>query len=755
MTALITGKNIERSNVVAAIRAAISALIDRNRDKSGLARLLLAANCVSFILLCLIVFSRQIPVVMFRYDGTLLLSTAKNQARWMGNGLAYTMNFLEGNGGLWWAQIDTKFDPAFILASIVADDKWTPVVAFTVYASVFFLTTILIGISLGLRNYVAVCGAWLGSLLAFPFFVPTLATDLVWGNPHVLMVIALLSVAASLLLRIGRGSLISSLFGALGLLLIGAFILFAFAGAAIQPLPASIIFAAACVFASRSNREWWTKVAALVSVSAILALLFGRFLVGLYLNTKGVLFPGEMWARPLGLRDISHLLAPDGRIMGLLLWVSALCGALFIALFGKRELRAFAIGLLAACGIPALLVAGTRLSIGDWWGPNPAYIDIYCFALLSLFGAALVCLAFQVVVIARRRANLQVLAHRLRANHLSLMAFAVLPWACLAWARPPYSNEALRNANPWRWPPHPTALTEFLHREIGLQAGAPFRGRVASLAGSTFDSSLRASPFLSQHNYDQITLVYTGNDHRLYGLWYFGIPTLIENSQFSSPFFHLLTTRLLTEGLIVSTHSQTALTKFDARVLAALGVRYVLTDAANDLGFPLRLHLKLDPYRSQFLYELSRPNLGNYSPTQIHTVTDAATAVKLMADPTFDFTKEVVLTEAMPEAHWVPATKSTISVFPDHLQVEAESDGRSIVVLPIEYSHCLQFALRSGEPASIEVRRANLEQTAVAFSRSVIGSIALQYGPLDNSGCRLADYQDSKELALRAVPRSK
>ena len=59
---------------------------------------------------------RQIPVVMFRYDGTLLLSSAKNQARWMGDGLSYTMNFLEGNGGLWWAQIDTKFDPAFILA---------------------------------------------------------------------------------------------------------------------------------------------------------------------------------------------------------------------------------------------------------------------------------------------------------------------------------------------------------------------------------------------------------------------------------------------------------------------------------------------------------------------------------------------------------------------------------------------------------------------------------------------------------------
>ena len=40
-------------------------------------------------------------------------------------------------------------------------------------------------------------------------------------------------------------------------------------------------------------------------------------------------------------------------------------------------------------------------------------------------------------------------------------------------------------------------------------------------------------------------LFYSGNDHRMYGLWYFGIPTLLEANQFSSPFFHLVNARLL------------------------------------------------------------------------------------------------------------------------------------------------------------------------------------------------------------------
>jgi hypothetical protein len=125
-----------------------------------------------------------------------------------------------------------------------------------------------------------------------------------------------------------------------------------------------------------------------------------------------------------------------------------------------------------------------------------------------------------------------------------------------------------------------------------------------------------------------------------------------------------------------------------------------------------------------------------------------------MANPAFDFGKEVVLTDSLPDANWIPATKSRINVFRDHLELEAESDGRSILVLPVEYSHCLEFMLRSSASAPIEVRRANLEQTAIAFSRSVVGSIALHYGPFEHPDCRLADYRDAKVLALGAVPRT-
>jgi hypothetical protein len=757
MSTLMKGRDLEYPTMIAAMRQALAAITDRDRDKTVSTLLLLGTNYISFILLCLTAFSQQIPVVMYRYDGTLLLTTAKNQQQWMGHGLSFTMNFLEGNGGLWWAQINTLFDPALVFAQWVANDEFVPVVAFTVYAAEFFLTTNLLGFCLGLRTPIVLAGAWLGSLMAFPFFVPTLATDVLWGNPHALTAISLLSVMVWVLMHVGQGRTV--FLATLGLLLIGSYIGFEFAGAAIQVIPACIVFAVAAVWSSSSAGERRTKITILLIVAAALTILFGRFLVGLYIDTKGSFFPHEMLARPLSFENISHLLAPDGRIMSRVGWLFALAGALAAAaLAATRALRVFAIGYLIIAFFIALAVALISLFIGDWWGPNPAYVDIYCFSLCSLLAASFAAILLQFT----RRSILEntsgamarFVARTPSISNQGLIALAIVPWVSLAWARPPYADQNILNGNPWRWPPRASTVSDFLKREIGLVNGATFRGRVVNVAGATFLKSWIFAPFVSQHSYDQIPLVYLGNDHRLYGLWYFGIPTLIENNHFSSPFFHLVTTRLLNNDPVFSVHAQTALTKFDPRVLAALGVRFVLTDTMLDVNEPLRLQVDTGPSRSQFLYELARPNLGNYSPTRIHLVADATAAIKLMASSQFDFAKELVLVEKIGDADWRPALKSELKAYRDHLEINAAASGRSIIVLPVEFSHCLEFRLQSDASDPIEIRRANLEQTAIAFSKSVRGSIALRYGPFTNAGCRLSDYRDAIQLNLSAVPSS-
>ena len=721
-------------------------------------RLILTANLLSFVVLCLVVFARQIPVVMFRYDGTFLLITAKNQQLWMGHGAALTMNFLEGNGGLWWAQINTLFDPALVIAHWLVNDTYVPVVAYTIYATEFFVATILLGVVLGLRLPIAVFGAWLGSVVSFPFFVPTLGTDLLWGNPHALTIISLMSIMVFALSRVRAGRYGMALAVGIALILIGAYICFEFAGGAIQVIPVAVLLALVCVWNSASSAERMMKIVLLAASGAILAAVFGQFLIGLYLDTKGGVFPDEMWPRPLGLTNVSSLLAPGGRVMSRVLWFFAICGAVIAGFFATRPIRAFAIGYLVLSALMALAIALIAVFVGDWWGPNPAYFDIYAYSLASLFSAVLAAVLLKLVEppIGRQWKRLA-LSSALRKHvtfRNAVIVLAMVPWISLGWARHPYDNQNVLNGNPWRWPPQATAMTDYFQRQVGLVQGAPFRGRVANLAGSTFDKPLAFAPFASQHNYDQIPLVFSGNEHRIYGLLYFGIPILIESNHFSSPFFHLLTTRLLNDGPITSTHAQTALTKFDPRVLAAFGVRYVVTDYEPAVDVPLRLKLELVPSRTQFVYELERPNLGDYSPTRVHFLPDATAAIAKLASPLFDFSKEIVLTDAMASADLIPASKSEIKVFRDHLEISAESNGRSLLLLPVEFSHCLEINLYSGGAEPIEVHRANLEQTAIAFTNSLKGSIALRYGPITNSGCRLADYRDAARLKLSSVPRT-
>ena len=64
----------------------------------------------------------------------------------------------------------------------------------------------------------------------------------------------------------------------------------------------------------------------------------------------------------------------------------------------------------------------------------------------------------------------------------------------------------------------------------------------------------------------------------MYGLWYYGIPTLFECNQFSSPFFHLVNARLLNAPGAMDLRSYETQSIVNDRVMALLGMRYLISD---------------------------------------------------------------------------------------------------------------------------------------------------------------------------------
>jgi hypothetical protein len=221
-------------------------------------------------------------------------------------------------------------------------------------------------------------------------------------------------------------------------------------------------------------------------------------------------------------------------------------------------------------------------------------------------------------------------------------------------------------------------------------------------------------------------------------------------SHTSSPFFYVVLSRLLNRPGVLFPRPHVSATLFKPSVLEQLGVRYVVTEEPVPGRVPV-LTMEVDSRHSQYLYELPNPNVAGRSATKITVAADAADAIARLAAPDMDFTREVVLFDALPAGPLVQTTASRLAVHAGFLALQAQAPGRSLLVLPVEFSRCLDFHwnLPGAEPPRIY--RANLDQTAILFSGQIDVRIALRIGPYWNPLCRFRDYRDALSVNLKGA----
>src|SRR5262249_50776739 len=148
----------------------------------------------------------------------------------------------------------------------------------------------------------------------------------------------------------------------------------------------------------------------------------------------------------------------------------------------------------------------------------------------------------------------------------------------------------------------------------------------------------------------------------------------------------------------------------DLPILKLIGVRFVITDlpitganlraqipipvspeARRLLGFADH---KLDNF-DLFLYELDGVNLGQFSPTETKLAVDANQTLTSLSDSKLNLEHTVVVGESMPDL----LTSASLELFAlgrHQYRLRASSAGRSILILPIEFSRCLKIADAAG-----------------------------------------------------------
>jgi hypothetical protein len=292
------------------------------------------------------------------------------------------------------------------------------------------------------------------------------------------------------------------------------------------------------------------------------------------------------------------------------------------------------------------------------------------------------------------------------------------------------------------FPPRISPVVAILRDNIALDSFSKFYGRILTAIPVKADGmDAWSQQFSAASQWAEVA----GNDEMSVGLWYFRVPTLFEYNQFLSPVFHALIKRTMQRPPIAHQRNITILTYPNRRILKLLGVRYVLMPQPDALLGELRA--TEDRAGVQWgLIELPEPNLASYSPTSIETRRDLTSALDFVADDSVDLTKRAVTASPVIGA-LVPAQSSALAMANEDLHVVAKSAGRSLVVVPVEFSHCMELhELGLGTGTGAVLLRVDGVLTGIVFEHDLDAVLAFRIGPLHNPLCRWQDYQDLRAM---------
>jgi hypothetical protein len=97
-----------------------------------------------------------------------------------------------------------------------------------------------------------------------------------------------------------------------------------------------------------------------------------------------------------------------------------------------------------------------------------------------------------------------------------------------------------------------------------------------------------------------------------------------------------------------------------------------------------------------------------------------------------------------------PARDAKLTFLGASLRLQANSDGRSILLVPLEFSRCLEA--KTAETDKPLLFRANLVETDILFSRRLDTTLSLRTGPFIRPACRLRDFQEARALGVGQIP---
>jgi hypothetical protein len=507
-----------------------------------------------------------------------------------------------------------------------------------------------------------------------------------------------------------------------------------YANATVLMLPAVALYGGGSLL---SSRKWRDNVPRMVAGSLMVLIPLGFGSIEYYRGLVGYsafAFFAPEFTRvpvPLMLASVLHWTEPFGA------WTIylGLIGAAWTAFFKSGKVRQFAIVHLVATALYFICAYWIVFYLPEYRGPMPVYFESCIWPYAVMFSAVAIIAVFR-AALATAMVLLQrpIPAHGTWIALLAIVAGVVGYNAASATARIPERCPAQFD------PIRSTPITEIMQREIASKPGRPFRGIAATVTGTQGKSS---TSWLDLVATDLRLWNETGNDHRSVGLWVYGIPTLFQYSDVMTAQYYFMMTEFLSRPQDAQYRNVVTFTRLDLSMLKLWGVRYVTTDF--DPGFGrIVATLPVSGNPDLKLTEISGFNRGNYSPIEARHAADFPEALAILHDPNFDGEHTVVSDRELPET-FTPAGRIALSYESYGFALRAESSSTSLLVLPVQYSHCWV----SDDTHAVTLFRANVMQLGVKFTGRIDTRLTFRFGPLFAGACRLEDAADMDRLRIK------
>jgi hypothetical protein len=565
--------------------------------------------------------------LLIGFDGGYMMNLAQRQFEWHLPLLSASIDWFQGLGDIYFA-VNFRLLPAFVVGSLFASTTAAKVAIYEVVLCELSLSIVLFGMSLGASRAVCIAAALATCLTFMPFAHPTLIYGILPLTPHIGSLIAGALLAGAAFLQFGRRDWLTDLpFAFIVLGLLGWSVLVSIT-IILLAAPFLLLCAVSGTIAAASPAERRCKIV-LFAAAGFFMLAAGPaiYLASTILDTAAVTFPNEL-ANDRASFFFASILFHWKTVnpVGPLLMISAIAGAvLAVRDRAHRTLRIFAITLLTYLG--SRLTFALLIIVFDYWrGPAALYFEFFVIPLYAIFAVLFWGRVFGIFW----RSRGWVLPSS-SGIEMTLVGTALLGIFGLV---------AITHRTGWGfpYPPKSTPITAILSQDTGLRLGAPFRGRTADMIGRSLDQNV---DWLALHGIDGSLTNETGNELRLVGLHYFGIPGLFQYTPTISPFLYAVTSRLLGLPGDKQMRNVIVLRDINPRILATLGVRFVITDRKYDGPARLRTSVPVQD-RKLFLYEIADPNLGNYSPTKVSRLATATDIITRLGNADFDPKAEII-----------------------------------------------------------------------------------------------------------------